>query len=200
MRGESASARSSSPSSCTSTRADHAQLARSIDRARPADRRPARPRSAAARPRRRRAPRRPGSGSRTNSLRRTGRSTRLPDRAQVVEAALEKALVGQHADRRCAVGLIGLRPALRVQVGAERALARRGALDLGDQRDAGRAQRSGQVARRGRRVRPARPRAKGLSLPWRGDLLLFPVQDLVQDCLFFHVTSCPIRSISLPPR
>ncbi len=58
---------------------------------------------------------------------------------QIVQAALEKRLVGEHAERSGSAGLIGARDARRIEIMGENALARRGLLDLGnDGRRAGR--------------------------------------------------------------
>ena len=70
---------------------------------------------------------------------------------KVLQAALEKALVGEHRDRRRAIFGIGTRQHERVEILDQHAFGGRGFFDLGDQRHAvGPAQRGVERARRGR--------------------------------------------------
>ena len=96
------------------------------------------------------------------SLRSTGHVDRGADRAQVVEAAAEPALLGEHADRGGPAGGVAAGPARPGRrSSASVALAGAGPLHLGDHARAGRAQRGHRVARRvdvGERPRAGRPR------------------------------------------
>ena len=102
------------------------------------------------------------------------------------QAALEKPLVGQHADGDCSVPLVLAGQRDRVQVGAEQPLARRCPLDLGDERDARGAQ--------GRHKVPWRRRQGHLCLDGLDRPGLFavchfvslPIDDLVQDGCRVH--------------
>ena len=90
---------------------------------------------------------------------------------QVVERAAEAPLLGQHADHPRATGLVFAGQPRRVVDRGERALRRAAALDLGDDADAGRAQRRERVGRRTPRQRrrpspaPSAPRPRGRRRP-----------------------------------
>ena len=88
------------------------------------------------------------------SLRSTGRSVPARARGQVGRRAAEELAVGEDGERSRTAVLVGARQLLRVQVGLERALRRRAALDLGD---------DGQPAEpaRGSQRRAEAPRGRG---------------------------------------
>ena len=69
------------------------------------------------------------------SLRRQGRSTARARRDEIVVGALEMLGLGQHREAGGAARGVGPGERRRIEVGADQALARRGLLDLGDQRE-----------------------------------------------------------------
>ena len=99
------------------------------------------------------------------SFRSTRQIDRRADLPQIIEAALEIRLVGQHADAGRAVLLVRSRDRDRIEIGADDAFAGAGFFDFGDQPN-GRAggERGEKVARRRGIGQPPRNVASGRSV------------------------------------
>ena len=95
-----------------------------------------------------------------------GQIDRRADLPQVIEAALEIRLVGQHADARGPVLLVDPRDGHGIEVGADDALAGAGLLDFGDQPNGRTCRECGEESRAAAGHRPAAgaTSASGLSL------------------------------------
>ena len=119
--------------SCPATRCDPAST--------PAPAAPAPRRSAAACRRRARGPRGSGTGPTMKSLRSTGIDTAARTASRSSSDAVEAALLGQHADDPRAAVLVGAASSAGSAIDASSPARRAGPLHLGDDADAGLAQR-----------------------------------------------------------
>ncbi len=161
-------------------------------------------RSAAPRRRPRRAPRRPGRGRRGSPCAAAATSTRSRMAVEMLEAALEEALLGEHRERGGAGGGVAARDRDRVEVLADDAARRRGPLDLGDDAPARPGERRREIApRRVDRAAPPAASRSGRGAPALGELVHLVSEDVVEDHRRFRVARLDEprerRSAAAPP-